>query len=59
MTGWLRQKALLWTTSAAASMVGLRLVTPAFVDFIFDILTVGLVYLAAALARPEAGRPNG
>ena len=51
--GWLRQKALLWTTSAAASMVGLRLVTPNFVDFVFDILTVGLVYLAAALARPE------
>lgn len=48
---WLRQHALAWTTSAAASMVALRMVTPSFVDFVFDILTVALVWLAAKLAK--------
>lgn len=48
---WLRLHALAWTTSAAVSMVALRMVTPSFVDFIFDILTVVLVWIAAKLAK--------
>lgn len=50
---WIRKKALLWTVSTAGTLVGLRMITPDFVDFIFDILTVGLVYLAGAIARTE------
>jgi hypothetical protein len=52
-TGWLRKKALLWTVSTAGTLVGLRFITPGFVDLIFDVMTVGLVYLAGALARSE------
>ena len=50
---FLRKKALLWTVSTAGTLVALRMVTPGFVDFIFDILTVGLVYVAGALARTK------
>ena len=48
---WLRAHALQWTTSAALTLAGLRFVTPSMVDFLIDVLTVGLVYLAAKLAK--------
>lgn len=48
---FVRRHVLAWTTSAALTMAALRFVTPSFVDFIFDLLTVGLVYVAAKLAR--------
>lgn len=51
MLEWLRTHALAWTTSAALTIAGLRFVTPNFVDLIFDGLTVGLVWLAAKLAK--------
>jgi hypothetical protein len=47
---FLRRKALMWTTSTALSMLGLRFLTPTFVDFVFDILTVVLVFVAGKLA---------
>ncbi|VDC28256.1 hypothetical protein [Pseudogemmobacter humi] len=49
---WLRTHALQWTTSAALTLAGLRFFTPSMVDLIIDGLTVGLVWLAAKLARP-------
>jgi hypothetical protein len=48
---WLRNHVLAWSTSSAATLVGLRLVTPSLIDFVFDILTVGLVFVAAKLAK--------
>lgn len=48
---WLRAHVLAWTTSAALTLAGLRLVTPSFVDFLIDLLTVGLVFIAAKLAK--------
>ncbi len=47
----LRRHVLAWTTSAALTLAALRIVTPSFVDVIIDLLTVGLVYLAAKLSR--------
>lgn len=47
----LRKHVLAWTTSAALTLAGLRFVTPAMVDILIDLLTVGLVYLAARLAK--------
>lgn len=49
---WLRAHALAWTLSAALTMAALRFVTPAFVDMIFDVATVGLVWLAGWLGKP-------
>lgn len=40
-----------WTTGAALTLAMLRFVTPNFVDFIIDWLTVGLVYVAARLSK--------
>jgi hypothetical protein len=51
MTIWLRQHVLAWTTSAALTLAGLRLVTPSMVDLLIDLMSVGLVYLAARLAK--------
>lgn len=47
---WARTHVLAWTTSAALTIAGLRFITPSFVDFLFDFLTVGLVWVAAKLA---------
>ena len=47
----IRRHVLAWTTSAALTLAAVRFVTPGFVDLIIDLLTVGLVYLAAKLAR--------
>lgn len=49
----IRRHVLAWTTSAALTLAGLRIVTPAFVDFIIDLLTIGLVALAAYLAKQK------
>ena len=48
---WLRKHVLGWTTSAALTLALTRFVTPNFVDFIIDGLTVGLVFIAAKLAK--------
>lgn len=53
MINLIHRYVLAWTTSAALTLAGLRLVTPAFVDFIIDLLTVGLVALAAHLAKQK------
>lgn len=46
-----RTHVLAWTTSAAATLAGTRFFVPNFADFIIDILSVGLVALAAWLAK--------
>lgn len=51
MPGWLRKRVLIWATGASASIAGLSLITPAMVDTLFDVVQIGLVWLAASLAR--------
>lgn len=53
MMDWLRKHALAWTTSAAATITALQLVTPTMIDWLFDIIVVGLVWAAAKLAKTE------
>ena len=49
--GWLRQHVLGWTTSAAATLTALQLIAPPLADWVLNILVVGLVALAAKLAK--------
>lgn len=51
MLDWARRHVLAWTTSAAVTLAGLRLVTPSFVDLLIDLLTIALVFVAAKLAK--------
>ena len=54
MFDWLKSKVLLWSVSAAATLTALQFITPAFVDFILDWLVVGLVFIAAKMAKASA-----
>jgi hypothetical protein len=47
----LRGHVLAWTTSAAFTLTMAQVVAPSFMDWILDFLVVGLVALAAKLAR--------
>lgn len=51
MPGWMRKRVLIWATGASATVAGLSLITPIMVDTLFDVIQIGLVYLAAAVAR--------
>ncbi len=51
MKDWLRTKAMVWTTSLALSLFTVSFFTPAFLDLLFDAITVGLVWLAGQLAK--------
>ena len=48
-----RKHVLGWTTSAALTLAAMRFFTPSMVDFIIDGLSVGLVFVAAKLAKAE------
>ena len=54
MLDWLRSHALAWTTSAAATLTAAQMITPNFMDFIFDWIVVGLVVVSAKLAGKPA-----
>lgn len=47
----LRGHTAAWMVSAALLMVALRAITPSAVDFLFDLLTVGLVWAAGRLPK--------
>lgn len=47
---WAKAHVLAWTTSAAVTLGMVRMFTPNFMDFIIDILTICLVWIAAKLA---------
>jgi hypothetical protein len=44
---WIRKRATATLLSAATAVVMLQLVVPAIFDFIFDLILIGLVGLAA------------
>ena len=48
---WLKNRVIAWTTGAAFTLALLRFVTPNFVDFMIDWITVGLVFVAAKLSK--------
>lgn len=52
MLDWLRAHVLAWTTSAALTLAAARFFTPSFMDMVIDLLTVGLVWVAAKMAKP-------
>lgn len=47
----IRRHTLAWTTSAALTLTGLQAFTPPLFDWALDAMVVGLVALAAKLAR--------
>lgn len=49
---WLRAHVLAWATSAAVTLTVLQAFTPTAFDWILRILIIGIVFLAAKLARP-------
>lgn len=49
----IRRHTLAWTTSAALTLTGLQIIAPPLIDWVLDALVVGLVALAARLARPQ------
>jgi hypothetical protein len=50
---FLRHKVMYWSTSAAVTLVGVRMFTPNFADFIIDILSATLVWVAAIMSQPS------
>jgi hypothetical protein len=50
MLDWFRSHALAWTTSAALTLTLAQVVTPSFMDWVFDFIVVGLVWMAAKLS---------
>ena len=52
MMDLLRKHVLAWTTSTALILTMLQLVTPSFIDWLFDFMVVGLVFISAKLAAP-------
>jgi hypothetical protein len=51
MLDFFRNKVIYWTTSTAMSLVAVRMFTPNFADFIIDILSACLVWVAAYMSR--------
>lgn len=48
-----RKKVIYWTTTTAFTLVGIRMFTPNFADFIIDFLSAGLVWIAATMAKAD------
>jgi hypothetical protein len=42
-----------WSVSAAATLTGLQVITPPVFDWVLDGMVVGLVFLAAKLAKGQ------
>jgi len=51
MSDWFKEKVLLWSVTAAATLTGLQALMPPVIDWMLDFLVVGLVFLAAHIAR--------
>jgi len=46
---WLRQRVLAAALSAAATITVLSILSPAWLDFMFDIILFGLIYVVSRL----------
>lgn len=47
----LKERVMLWSVSAAATLTAAQIVAPSFMDWILDGLVVCLVWLAASIGR--------
>ncbi len=47
MLDWVEDKITTFTLSAAIGLAGLQVITPMFVDLIFDGLIIGLMFIAS------------
>jgi len=50
---WMTSHVLSWTVAAASTLTVAQFFTPNFMDFILDWLVVGLVFVAAKLAKMQ------
>lgn len=51
MLKWLKDKVLLWATTAALTLTGLQVFVPPVFDWLLDGLVVLLVFIAAKVAK--------
>ncbi|MCG7492404.1 hypothetical protein [Thalassobius sp. Cn5-15] len=51
MLDWLKEKVLLWSVTAAATLTALQAVMPPVIDWVLDAMVVVLVFIAARIAR--------
>ena len=49
----LKDRVLLWATTAAATLTSLQLFTPNMIDWLLDWLVVALVFIAAKVAQSK------
>jgi len=51
MIDWLKQRIMAAALSAAATITFLSLISPAWLDFFFDLIMVGLIFIVGKLAK--------
>lgn len=51
MIDWLKRRVLAAALSAAATITFLSLISPAWLDFMFDLIMVGLIAIVGKLAK--------
>lgn len=51
MIEWLRERLLAAALSAAGTITVLSLISPAWLDFMFDLIMVGLIFVVAKLRK--------
>lgn len=49
--GWIKQRMLAAALAAATTITFLSLISPAWLDFMFDLIMVGLIGLVGKLAK--------
>ena len=50
---WLRKRVLAAALSAAATISVLSFLSPAWLDFVFDLVMIGLIAVVGALSKPD------
>lgn len=53
MIDWLKKRVLAAAISAAGTITFLSLISPAWLDFLFDLIMVGLIVIVANLAKDK------
>jgi len=47
----IKRHALTWLVTAASTVVGLQLIAPSWLDFILDIILIGMIFMARAISQ--------
>ena len=51
MMGWLKERVLAVALAAASTIAFLSLISPWYLDFMFDVIMVGLIAIVGRLAK--------